>query len=288
MSSPRPQLAGKVAVVTGSSRGIGAEVAAELARQGASVICAARTLHDDGHPLGGSLDETVAGIVNEGGEARAVAVNLADADDCQRLIATAKSEFGSVDILVNNAAVGFFGPFESARPKQWTLSWNVMCHSVFLLSQAVIGGMRAGGGGRIVNITSESAIGPGRGPYGDDREQLGDVLYGTFKASVERFTQGLAQELYASGIGVAALAPSLLVPTPGAVHNGLVNGVDDPRAEPPSHMASAVRLLCTQPLDVITGRVVYSQQLLTELGEISDGRGYGVDDSLPRSGFSVR
>lgn len=288
MNTSSGPLAGKVAVVTGASRGIGAEVAVGLARQGASVICAARTVHDDGHPLGGSLDQTVAGITELGGQARAVAVNLADDADCEALITTTRSVYGPVDILVNNAAVGFFGPFAEARPKQWRLSWQVMCQSVFLLSQSVIGGMRERGWGRIVNITSESAIGPGRGPYDDDHEQLGDVLYGSFKVAVERFTQGLAHEVYASGIGVAALAPSQLVPTPGAVHNRLVDGVEDPRAEPPSYMADAVRLLCTQPLDAMAGRVVYSQQLLAEAGEIAAGRGYGIDPDLPVSGFTLR
>ncbi|WP_237727140.1 SDR family NAD(P)-dependent oxidoreductase [Rhodococcus jostii] len=273
--------------MTGASRGIGADTAHLLAARGASVVCAARTLTEGDNPLAGSLEQTVAAIQEQGGTAHPVVVNLAKDEDCRSLIEATRSVYGPVDILVNNAAVGFFDLVESMPSKQWLLSWRVMCHATFLLSQLALQDMLPRGSGRIVNVTSESAIGPGRGPYADG-DRIGDTLYGANKVSVERFTQGLAEEVYGRGVGVAALAPSQLVPTPGAVFNDLVRGAKDPRAESTEFMTRAIEILLTAPLEEISGRVVYSQQLLVEYGVLGEGRGYGLDAQLPISGFAAR
>ena len=105
-------------------------------------------------------------------------------------------------------------------------------HATFLLSKLVLPGMLERGWGRIVNVTSESAIGPGAAPYSG--ALVGDTAYGAQKAAIERFSQGLAEEVYPDGVGVAAIAPSLIVPTPGALANGQITGVDDPRVEDPA------------------------------------------------------
>jgi NAD(P)-dependent dehydrogenase (short-subunit alcohol dehydrogenase family) len=104
------------------------------------------------------------------------------------------------------------------------------------------------------------------------------------KAALERFTQGLAAEVYQYGVSVTCVSPSQVVPTPGTVVHRLVKGMDDPRGEPPILMAKAALLLATEPLDRVTGRVTYSQQILKEFGWIENGRGRGVE---PRgSGYS--
>jgi NAD(P)-dependent dehydrogenase (short-subunit alcohol dehydrogenase family) len=97
-------------------------------------------------------------------------------------------------------------------------------------------------------------------------------------------TQGLAQEVYEYGITVACFSPSQVVPTPGTVFHHLVDGLDDPKGEPPLMMARAALLLASEPLDRVTGRVTYSQQILQEFGWITDGKGTGID--RPGSGFS--
>lgn len=278
-------LSGKVGLVTGASRGIGADVACMLASEGLHVVCCARTERVGQHPLPGSLGETVDRIRNAGGDAIAVRANLARDEDCERVVAAARERYGPVDVLINNAAVAFFGPTADLQVSRWIASWRVTVHAMFLLSKLVAPAMIDRGWGRIVNVSSESAIGPGAGPY-PGSEIVGDTTYGAQKAAVERFTQGLAQEVYPHGVGVAAIAPSLIVPTPGALANAQITGPADPRAEDPAHMPDAIRLLVTDPLEQMAGRVVYSQQLLEEHGLLTGGGGLGVDPSRRVSGYA--
>ena len=109
-------------------------------------------------------------------------------------------------------------------------------------------------------------------------------MYGATKAALERFTQGLAEEVYPYGVSVSCVAPGVGVATEGNVHYKLFTGPDDPRAEPLSHMTKSVLLLATESLDKVTGRVTYSQAILKEFGWITEAKGFGVDQ--PGSGFS--
>ena len=116
---------------------------------------------------------------------------------------------------------------------RWMRSWAVNFHAPFILSQLVLEDMIPRGSGSIVNISSGAAIGPGRGPYQDVPPNSGGTCYGAEKAALERFSQGLAQEVYEHGISVTAVSPSQVVPTPGTVFHNLVTGIDDPRGEHP-------------------------------------------------------
>ncbi len=281
------RLDGKVVVVTGASRGIGAEIAKLFAAEGGRVICAARTLREGDHPLAGSLESTVAEIRAAGGEAEGVAVNISEPPECERLLSTARQTFGPVDVLVNNAALTYYIPIKDYPLNRWMRSWAVNVHAPFILCQLVLNGdMIPRGSGSIVNISSASAVGPGRGPYPDPaaRARPGGTCYGAEKAAMERFSQGLAAEVYENGISVTCLAPSLVVPTPGTVHHRLVEGMDDPRGEPADLMAKAALLLATEPIDTVSGRVAYSQQLLKEYGLLDGARGRGTD--MRGSGYS--
>ena len=272
------RLDGKVVVVTGASRGIGADVARLFASEGSRVICAARTLQEGQHLLAGSLETTVAAIREAGGEAHAVAVNIAEPAECARLIEEARQRYGPVDVLVNNAALTYYIPVKDYPVGKWLRSWAVNFQAPFVLSQLVLGDMISRRSGAIVNISSGSAIGPGRGPYPDLAVgPRGGTCYGAEKAALERFTQGLASEVFQYGISVTAVAPSQVVPTPGTVYHRLVSGLDDPRGEPPLLMARAALLLATEPAERVSGRVTYSQQILREFGWIETARGRGVD-----------
>src|SRR5438093_6930237 len=279
------RLDGKVVVITGASRGIGAEIARLFAAEGGRVICAARTLREGDHPMAGSLETTVTDIRAAGGEARAVAANIAEPAACERLIGAAREAYGPVDVLVNNAALTYYLPTKDYPLNRWLRSWAVNFHAPFVLSQLVLVDMTARRTGAIVNISSGAAIGPGRGPYLDPSVGTrAGTCYGAEKAALERFTQGLAAEVYQHGISVTCVSPSQIVPTPGTVHHRLVKSMDDPRGEPPLLMARAALLLATQPLEKISGRVTYSQQILKEFGWITDGRGRGVESR--GSGYS--
>ncbi len=276
----------KVVIVTGASRGIGAEIAKLFAAEGGKVVCAARTLSEGDHQFAGSLETTVKEIRAAGGEATPVASNISEPADCEQLVAKTREAYGPIDVLINNAALTYFLPVKDYPLNKWLRSWAVNFHAPFVLSKLVLEDMIPRKSGSIVNISSGAAIGPGRGPYGEAYQLGGGTCYGAEKAALERFTQGLASEVYQDGVSVACVSPSLLVATPGTVHHRLVSGPDDPRAEPPELMAKAALLLATEPLDKVTGRVTYSQLILKEYGMISDAKGIGVDRTIAGSGFS--
>ncbi len=276
----------RVVLVTGASRGIGAEIARVFAAEGGRVVCAARTLREGDHQYDGSLETTVESIREAGGTAHAIAVNISEPAECERLVAETRDTYGPIDVLVNNAALTYYIPVAEYPVNRWLRSWAVNLHAPFILSQLVLRDMIPRTRGAIVNISSGAAIGPGRGPYPDSDavSARGGTCYGAEKAALERFTQGLASEVYQYGVSVTSVAPSQVVPTPGTVYHRLVSGLDDPRGEPPLLMAQAALLLATEPLDRVTGRVAYSQQILREFGWIEQARGRGVDSR--GSGYS--
>ena len=278
------KLDGKIAIVTGASRGIGEEIATLFAAEGAKVVCAARTLNEGDHRmLEGSLNRTVERIRAKGGTAKAVTADVSTEPDCIALVDAAR-EWGPVDILVNNAALSYFQPITEMQTNRWIRAFAVDVHGPFMLAKEVLKDMVPRRSGAIVNISSGAAIGPGRGPYAD-KTVRGGTMYGAVKAALERFTQGLAQEVAQyGGITVAAVSPSRVVPTPGTVFHKLVTGMDDPRGEPPILMARAALLLASEPAERVNGRVTYSQQILKEFGWIEKAGGRGVD--TPGSGYS--
>jgi NAD(P)-dependent dehydrogenase (short-subunit alcohol dehydrogenase family) len=279
------KLEGRVAIVTGASRGIGEEIAKLFAAEGARVVCAARTLNEGDHRLlPGSLFRTVGKIKDAGGQAVAVAVDVSSEEDCRKLVASAQETFGTVDILVNDAALTYYKPIVDYNVKHWIKAFAVNVHGPFMLSQLVLPGMIGQRRGAIVNISSGSAIGPGRAPFKGARPAHGGTMYGATKAALERLTQGLAQEVATHNIAVSAVSPSQTVATPGTVYHKLMKGMDDPSGEPPAYMARAALLLASEPTDKVNGRVTYSQQILGEYGLLDKPTGRGV--TTKGSGYS--
>ncbi|SDK61058.1 SDR family NAD(P)-dependent oxidoreductase [Nonomuraea jiangxiensis] len=255
-------LAGKVAVVTGASRGIGAAIAVRLAAEGAKVVVAARTVEASRSPLEGTIGDTVARIEAAGGTAFPQATDLSREQDREALIRAAEERYGPVDILVNNAAVTYFTPVSEFTERRYDLMFEVQVNAPFHLAQLVIPGMRERRTGWILNISSVAARHPTFPP--GSWAGRGSTVYGMCKAALERFTTGLAAELYADNVAVNALSPNRVVPTPGTLFHGLTTD-DDPNAEPPTVMADAALALCHRPAAELTGRIAYSQDLLTEL-----------------------
>ena len=253
-------LEGKVVIVTGASRGIGAEIARRFAREGAVVAVTARTAEAGQSQFEGTIHQTVDQIIAADGAAIAVAANLSRAEDRQRLVDEVNAELGPVDVLVNNAAVTYFGPVADFAEKHFRLMFEVQVRAPFELSQLVLPAMIERGGGSILNISSKAGLHRAGPPYGAEH---GGTVYGMVKAALERFTTGLAAEVHQHGVTVNVLSPTSIVATPGVVHHQLITPALEPYVEAESVMADAALALVSEP---ITGRIAFSAQLLWELG----------------------
>ena len=255
---------GKVALVTGASRGIGNAIARRFAADGAAVAVTARTVEPGGSRFEGSITETVEQIEASGGSAVAVAADLARQHDRRRLVDEVTRRLGPVDVLVNNAAVTFFEPVAEFSERHYDLMFEVQVKAAFELAQLVLPGMVDRGSGWILNISSGAARHPQGPPY---RDGVGrGTVYGMCKAALERFTTGLAGEVSAAGVAVNVLSPAGIVATPGVVHHRLIPPGSEDLAEPVEVIAEAAHALCTGGPERLTGRIAYSATLLDELG----------------------
>ncbi len=186
-------LSGRVAIVTGASRGIGKSIAAEYARAGAKVALASRNQD--------ALDEAALDIRAEGGEAIGIAAHNGDKAALKNLVAQTVAHFGRLDILVNNAATNpHFGATLEAADSYWQKTIEVNLMGNVWLSQAAVEVMRPNGGGKLINIASIVGLHPGRF----------QGIYSITKAGIISLTKSLAVELGADNIQVNAIAPGLV------------------------------------------------------------------------------
>ena len=186
-------LTGRVAVVTGASRGIGRSIAETFADAGAKVVLASRKQE--------ALDEVAESIRATGGIAVAIAAHNGDKAALKALVSETIKRFGKLDILVNNAATNpHFGSILEADDSYWRKTIEVNLMGNVWLTRAAVRHMRAGGGGKIINIASIVGINPGR--Y--------QGIYSITKAGIISLTKTLALELGSDNIQVNALAPGLI------------------------------------------------------------------------------
>jgi citronellol/citronellal dehydrogenase len=251
---------GRVAVVTGASRGIGAHIAERFAAEGAAVALVARTAEHGTSRLPGSLEEVAGRIRGRGGQAVPLRADLTDPDDLESIAARAAEALGPVDTLVNNAGVNFYGPALGVTARRYGLMFQINVHAPFRLCQILIPGMVERGRGWVLNITSKQARSP-KGPPYPDWARDGSVPYAMCKTALVRLTTGLAAELEGTGVSVNALGTSGLVVTPG-VAAVAPHTPDNVPVEPDDAMPDAALRLCSAPPGAITGRIVYSMELL--------------------------
>lgn len=186
-------LTGKVALITGGSRGIGEAIATTYSAAGAQVVLSSRKQE--------GLDAVAAQIQAAGGQALAVAAHTGDATAVQALVNRAIATFGGIDILVNNAATNpHFGPIMTAEESHWDKILDVNVKGYFRLAKACLPAMRARGGGKIINLASIAGKTP----------QPGMGIYCVSKAAVLMLTEVLAVELAPDNIQVNAIAPGFI------------------------------------------------------------------------------
>jgi len=247
------ELGGKVAIVTGASRGIGKALAIGLADHGAVVVCTARTTVEAPGGLPGTIHATTDAITSAGGRALAVRCDIGVESDLEHLVERTVDEFGRVDVLVNNAMAPTRGSFDETTTGMWDESMAANVRSLFVLARLVVPPMAAQGGGSIVNISSGGAdhtAAPFMPP--------GFLTYAVAKAAMERFTSGLGPELADRGIAVNALRP-------GAVRTELAERELGPDNDwsgwtTPEAVVPAVVFLAAQIGTDFTGRIVDSTQ----------------------------
>ena len=265
-------LDGQVAIVTGASRGLGKEIALSMARSGAIVVATARTEHSDDSRIPGSLQSTVELIKEAGGQALAVRCDVTREDEIEGVVGRTISEFGRVDILVNNAGILVPGTIMEMQLRHFDLAYRVNLRGPFVLCRAVIPHMARQGRGHIINVSSLGAIGPGSGPY-QEPAGSGGTTYGATKAALERFSQGLAAEVFSDNIAVNVLSPHLALWSEGGHYFRTLGG------DSPSYsgwrmsgeiIGDAAVFICTQDPRAFTGRILYDELLLREEGGLNE------------------
>ncbi|HET9182625.1 MAG TPA: SDR family NAD(P)-dependent oxidoreductase [Candidatus Angelobacter sp.] len=218
------QVAGKVALVTGSGRGIGAAIASRLAKLGAATVLCGRT---QSH-----IDQTAARITAAGGRAEAIAYDVSNWTSVAALAATVQQSFGRMDILVNNAGIGGFGgPLHTLPIEKWDAVLNTNLRGVFFMIRAFVPMLIAAGGGHIINISSLA----GKNPLPNG------AAYAASKWGLNGLSYSVAEELRAQKIRVSVICP-------GSTHTELSPhaGKSEDKMLQPDDIAHVVEMLVTQ------------------------------------------
>ena len=237
------RLNGKVALITGAGKGIGAAIAKRFAAEGASLILSDL---DEGY-----IKQTVEEIRSEGAKAMGFTVNVTDREAIDQMVKEALQQFGTIDILINNAGIVRDAMIHKMNESDWDLVMNVNMKGSFNMVQAVIGIMREKNYGKIINVSSAGRFG-----------NIGQSNYSASKEGIVGFTRALARESGAKGINVNAVAP-------GTIMTDLYEGIPEHiremmkiitpmnRAGTPAEVANLCLFLASDEASYITGQVIH-------------------------------
>jgi NAD(P)-dependent dehydrogenase (short-subunit alcohol dehydrogenase family) len=246
MSTKLFELTGKVALVTGASRGIGEEIAKLFGEQGAHVIVSSRKIDD--------CQKVADEIVSNGGKAEAIACHIGDMDQIQNIFSTIKDKHGKLDILINNAAANpYFGHILDTDLGAFNKTVDVNIRGYFFMSVEAGKIMRENGGGSIVNTASVNALQPGPG----------QGIYSISKAAVVNLTKAMAKECAQFGIRCNALLPGLTKTkfagalfTNDDIYQHAIQNIPMGRHAEPQEMAGTVLYLASDASSYTTGECI--------------------------------
>jgi citronellol/citronellal dehydrogenase len=271
---------GQVVFVTGASRGIGEYIAYEFASLGANIALMAKSTNDAPHRVfEGTIESTAERIRSYGVSALEIQGDVSHEDDVERAFEETMNHFGRCDVLVNNAAVSYVGPFLELSNKRWQILLAVNVMGPVMLSKVFLPQMLERGDGRIINIssgsgrldldtssmdTSSEGVDSrfGDASFGGAGQGLGDsvLAYGTSKAALNRFSVGLGRELRGKGVGVNALAVGAVTPA----YRYTLPNADYSKNELPEAPAQLTTWLAAQPAE-FTANILDQEDLLPEL-----------------------
>ena len=262
------RLEGKVAVITGASRGVGRAVALALAREGCDVALASKTVEP--HPkLEGTIVEVAKEVEQLGRKALPIATDVRQVEQIQDLAARTADELGGIDILINNAGAAWWKPIEETPPKRFDLVMDVNCKGPFFLAQAVLPHMRKGGWGHIVNMS----------PPIHPAMAEGKIAYMISKFGMSLLSVGLGAELREENIAVNSLWPVTLVESAATIHLGL--GKPEDWRKPDILADATVAIVTTEPSER-SGETLIDEDVLRAAG-VTDFNDYAcVAGSTPR------
>ena len=264
------QLSDKVALVTGSSRGLGKAIALTFAQEGAAVVVTGRT--EEPHPrIGGTIGQTVEEIRAKGGQAIAVRCDVGVVDDLQQLLDTVMKEYGRMDILVHNAAALIPGGILDLTPRRWDILWNVNVRALFVLAKGALPSMQARGGGHILNVSPALRLPDPVGPASIEGQGSRAANLGALpKQWASQLAMTMAQELAQHRIAVNCLFPGGARNTEGmrAARGGAAYGHTSPQI-----FADAALAIVTKDPSTYTGHTVTDEEALRAEG-VTDFRRY--------------
>jgi enoyl-[acyl-carrier protein] reductase III len=245
----KQEFSNKIALVTGSGRGIGKAIALHFARKGANVVV---NFFRNRTPA----EETARELEALGRRALLVRANVGDLDDLHRMFDEVEMVFGGLDILIHNAASGYNHPAMEQRPKSWEWTMNINARSLLFAAQRAAVSMERRGGGKIVSISSAEAT----------RVLPDYVVVGASKAALESLTRYLGVELISKGINVNAVSPGIVetealehFASMGSKENILRKFIDQVpagRLVTPEEVAKVVAFLCSPAANMIVGQTI--------------------------------